>query len=384
MPQIHEDYATFLNIPSWVPLSGTTALVVDASAFSRGTFAFYAEGLISRRAILRLINLSGLEDPDVFAFGDLAPLRDDETRNPMQGGLIRVLRRGQVIEWGSPLSERLLQPGRWQPATETPPPLHGRFLAFQTKEDVVIQIIARPDPRTLQQIAAAVMDIEDDDVWVLAPEPRPERLESCGRRVRSVIAVLDRTLDEPRAQTLIFADLRGVGRWVQWLLIDGELFDPLPFIDGLQLVYCEGWSLVIQGGVRTANKTSYECNMASSSLSSCAITDEITPTSSPRSPWIDEGSESEPDGEPDSEGTTDAGPSGEQGPRGPPPPRPVQTDRSRSPRRHGHTQEVHGDDAETKAEPQHPRRHLALADYLPPVSFKLTVKGLICGTALNL
>ena len=122
MPQIHEDYATFLNIPSWVPLSGTTALVVDASAFSRGTFAFYAEGLISRRAILRLINLSGLEDPDVFAFGDLAPLRDDETRNPMQGGLIRVLRRGQVIEWGSPLSERLLQPGRWQPATETPPP----------------------------------------------------------------------------------------------------------------------------------------------------------------------------------------------------------------------------------------------------------------------
>ena len=72
----------------------------------------------------------------------------------------------------------------------------------------MIQIIARPDPRTLQQIAAAVMDIEDDDVWVLAPEPRPERLESCGRRVRSVIAVLDRTLDEPRAQTLIFADLR--------------------------------------------------------------------------------------------------------------------------------------------------------------------------------
>ncbi|CAE7193341.1 unnamed protein product [Symbiodinium sp. CCMP2592] len=283
-PQPAEEYVTFLLLPTWVPFSGIYCQVIDATAFGMGFYPHYFQGLISRRQILKTINLSWRENPAVFMYGDLAPLADDDIRPAVQGGLIRIFQAGQVVDWCSPLSERLDTPRRWNPNAEMPQPRAGR---------------------SPLQIVSDAMDVDVEHTWILLG-PRPLFLPTC---VES---------EDGR-----------------WLALEDERFDPEPFIDSLQLVHCPGWSIVIQGGQRTDSPTVLKVQHGELLNFVLRYTDDITPTASEAE--LSAESDEDPD-EDDSMGHSGSpGPSETEnhddeprshGPR-------HDADRSRSPRREG-------------------------------------------------
>ena len=162
-----------------------------------------------------------------------------------------MLRRGQVPEWASPISpinERVDDPRRWNPDVPFPDLAFGKFMSFQDKEGEVINLINRADPRSITDIIASVMDLDEDFVWLEAPNPRPQRMLNCGRRVKTILAILDTRTDPQQNTCIVFVDLRGLGLWPQWLIVpDGE-FDATTFVDGLQIEFLEGWSVIVLGG----------------------------------------------------------------------------------------------------------------------------------------
>ncbi|CAE7671016.1 unnamed protein product [Symbiodinium sp. CCMP2592] len=235
-------------------------------------------------------------------------------------------------------------------------------------------MVNRRDSRSPIQLCADVLGHEPEEIWILAPADRPMHLTDRARRVRSMLAVVDKA-EHPREQSiLIFLDLRGVGMWVQWLCLDSPYFDPMPYLDSLQLEYHPGWSIIVRGGRRTGNGLELEVQRGELLLVELRMSTDITPTASENEGSSDDGSEDDGESEND-EDVTDENMDGpgddnsDQQPDAEPDP-----DRSRSPRR--------GDPPTTT-----PCRHgwdhgrpaklariipLALAAVIPPANFVLT------------
>ncbi|CAE7735994.1 RTase [Symbiodinium sp. CCMP2592] len=252
----------------------------------------------------------------------------------------------------------------------------GHFLAFQTAYAHVINPVNRRDPRTPLQICADVCDQQPEDIWILAPTDRPLFLMEKTRRVRSLLAVVVKEQHPREQSTLIFLDLRGVGMWVQWLCLESPLFDPMPYLDSLQLEYHPGWSVVIRGGRRTGNGLELEVQRGELLSVELRLTEDITPTESENEESNDEGQESDSESGGD-EDMPDAGEGHDTGgsddgldrqPDAEPDP-----DRSRSPRRTEATPE--GGEDRRRHRPSTGRAYAApllLAALVTPPEFDLT------------
>ena len=333
-PQIHEDFGAILLLPGWTVYSGHIAEVLDARAVQKGIFAFYLDGAVTRYAVLKQIGLTEHAEVDVFVHGSFNPLGNFCQIQPRQGGLIQVLPRGQVVHWMSELDTRLADPGRWDPTTETPQPRPGRFIALQSEEEQYIHQATRDQLPPLD-VAATVFGHPAHTIWLRAPTERPTYLELAGRRIHSIVAVLEYEAHPMGQTTVLFLDLRGIGKWPQWLAISGRVFDPDAYVDGLQLPFIEEHSVVIYGGIPRGGGNTLLVEDGEVITMTLRRTANLTPTEQECPSTNEEEEEEDPDDGDDCDmlrSPSGSTPSTPTQPRGPPPPRETE-DRSRSPHR---------------------------------------------------
>ncbi|CAE7378412.1 grxB [Symbiodinium sp. CCMP2456] len=396
-PQPDEAYGAVMMIPTWVRMSGKTAVVLDGRRVGSGIFAAYFEGPLTRRALLQKVG-AGMDDGiAVFLFGSLQPMNDDQREQPNQGGLILFHRQGEVPEWASELSTRMDDPGRWRPEVDHPQHLPGRHIEFQGEEQTFLHQLDRtvaPDP---QRMADHAFGTQQGEVWLRAPTQRPMRMYARGKRVHSIIAVLG-TARYPRDSTrVVFLDTRPLGLWPQWVALAGDFMNPGAYAEGLQIPYVEGYSLIVKGGRRCRDGVRIRVLDGEVIELLLKRTEEVAPTSSSFEPDSDDDDGDSGDDNddndhpmPNSSDFSDPSPPAEGGPYGPPPPRPVNEDRSRSPRReeqgqggpnepHKEAQMAPMDDSATESglpvgDGQLPSASavLRLAEHLPPVQYNLT------------
>ena len=348
-PQLHEDFGTVLLVPGWVPLSGRWAVVLDGDQVGRGVFACYVQEPVSRRAVLEQLQLDQYAEVDIFAYGSLAPMGLEETVPPKQGGLIRILPRGAVVEWATDLENRLSSATGWNPDTEPPTSRSGRYLALQSEDNQAI-VQATANIATDPLLAAAdALGLARGTVWLRAPTHRIERLCERGRRVRSTVAVVNAEAFPIRSTTIVFLDLRGVALWPQWVALPRPIFDAAAYVEGLQVEYQRGWSLVVYGGIRRPDGR-LNVDDGERLTVTLRLDEDISATEESESGGEDSDTDSSHDGEEDHTRPMDVEPAVER----PTPSTTRRPSRSRSPRGEGT-----GD------------THISLAASLPPATFNL-------------
>ena len=326
IPQLHDDYGSFMLLPDWLPSSGRTAVVIDARQAGGGLFALYLNGPLTRHVALRSVDKAPDEPYEVFVGGDLAPLGPDERRHPDNGSLIKVVLRGTVIEWSGLLRDRLDNPALWNP--HTPHPSRGRrgLLAFQSPRDQYLHIARRGQDNSPAQVAAWAFGFAEGSFRLRVPTDRPARLNWAGGSVHSVVAVVPRTDGAPEDERVIFIDLRGLGHWPQWTTVEGQYFHPGRYVEALQIDVVDEFSVVVQGGRRHGSDGHILVQDGELIEITLRRTADLTPTRDGDSEGSgpgdteSEGEESDPDpdGQPDSADFSDHPLDGE-GPRGPPP-----------------------------------------------------------------
>ena len=116
----------------------------------------------------------------------------------------------------------------------------------------------RPNVRgeqfTRLEAACELFQKEPDSIWVRAPTQRPRRLLWRGRRVHSLIAVVEQTAYPNQESAAITFDLRGIGLWVTWVAIRGEAIFPGDVIEAFGIEVIPGYSLVMNGGRKSCLK----------------------------------------------------------------------------------------------------------------------------------
>ncbi|CAE7754403.1 Pol, partial [Symbiodinium sp. CCMP2456] len=249
-PQPDEAFGSVLMIPTWIRMSGKTAVVLDGRHVGAGIFAAYFEGPLTRRGLLQKIGMGPDAGISIFLFGSLQPMNDEQREPPSQGGLILFLRRGEVPEWATELDTRLTDTTRWRPDVDHPQHLPGRHIEFQGEEQTFLHLLDRTVPPDPQRMADHAFGASQGDVWIRAPTQRPMRMYARGKRVHSIIAVLGAGRYPRDTTKVVFLDTRPIGLWPQWVAIPGDFLDPGAYAEGLQIPYIEGYSLVIKGGRR--------------------------------------------------------------------------------------------------------------------------------------
>ncbi|CAE6939333.1 Pol [Symbiodinium sp. CCMP2592] len=377
VPQIHEDFASFLLLPDWLPHSSCTAVALDARLVGGGIFAHYLNGPLTRSVALQAAG-KGYDEPfEVFVGGDLAPLGPIESRLPVSGSLVKVVPRGTVIEWSGELRERLDRSDLWDPRTDPPPSCGRGLIAFQSPEEQYIHHARRDRDNSPLQVAAWAFGLTEGAFRLRAPTDRPVRLCWKGASVHSLVAVVPRHVGPSDTASVIFLDLRGVGHWPQWTTVDGPLFHPGRYVEDLQIELVEGFSVVVQGG-RIRGEDGY-VEVQDGEVLEIVLrqTATLTPTQEGSSGASDDEEDDDcEDGEssstfdalPDSSDFSEGAPNG-PGPWGPPPPEPVNAPRrgrSRSPARRGDT---------TSGPPTSPAT-ISIAAELPVPTYDLTIDTL--------
>ncbi|CAE7596336.1 unnamed protein product, partial [Symbiodinium sp. CCMP2456] len=250
----------------------------------------------------------------------------------------------------------------WNPNTDHPNNMEGKYVAFLSETDQHLHKLSRVVDASPIEVASGAFGQRPEDIRLRVPIQRPHRLFWKGRRLHSVIAVIPNSTYPGDSYRTVIVDLRGIGGWIQWVAIRGEHFDIGAYLEDIQVEYVQDYSLVVQGGRRDRGPTILKVADGELLEVSLRRTAELTPS---------EGEQEEDDGSDDdsSSGSRGALPGSSEfsrgspprgpGPFGPPPPVPVNRPRSRSPRRSPERTPEMGD------------RQLLLADRLPGVSYDL-------------
>ncbi|CAE7241174.1 unnamed protein product [Symbiodinium sp. CCMP2592] len=344
-PQLSDDHGSVVILPCWLRASPKTILVIDASEVNQGQFAFYHQGSLTRAAVLAQLEAAPPNAVDIYAFGRQTPLAENEAIEPSLAGLLRVVPRGSQANWSSTIEPRLTLRANWDPDRPHPDHVGGSHIAFQTATDQKLHRLAREDRFTPLAVASEIFDREQQQIWVRAPTHRPVGLYWKGRRVHSIIAVVDAFEHPPIDSYVVTLDLRGIGLWPIWIALQQNCFFPGDVVEALDIHFCPGFSLVVSGGRKGRTPGLLYVQDGDLLEVSLRSTADLTPTQH-------EGGESEGDDEghsDDSGSTRDALPSSDElpdapgpfgpGPFGPPPPQPVNRDRSRTPERGRRTTE---------------------------------------------
>ena len=367
-PQLHDCYASCVATYMWAETQGRKTIMIDCRSVGGSVFAAYQEGNTTRRAVLQQLVDVDESEVEIFAYGSTVPLAATDSVQTLQGGLVKILYRGAECIWVDGLDNRLTEPQRWIPHVMPPSPMGGQHVVYQSRDDQVVYEIDPGDGRAQNDIAKEVLDIDDEQVWVHTPSVPAPRLAHAGRSITTQAAVLYENLSPQIGATVLYLDLRGLTFFPQWLVLPDPIFDPLAYLDGLQVTPAQGYTIVVSGGeqlpeerrirIRSGDTISFhrEPVNVSSSVSE-------TDSSGNDSDGEDADSGAGHDNLPDSSDFSGSPPPDDGRRRGPPPPPPqpvnLPEDRSRSPRRN----EVQVDNPSAL--------EVRLADHLPPPCFDL-------------
>ncbi|CAE7389529.1 unnamed protein product [Symbiodinium sp. CCMP2592] len=345
VPQVDNHFASFVAMPKWVRESDRVVQVVDATNIGGGVFAAYLDRPVTRQQVLTTVVEGWPEGMGVYAYGSDRPWRNNVVYNPVQGGLLKIMRRGNQPRWADDLQVRTGDPRRWNPQVPLPSPVAGLHTVYQSADDQVLEEIASDDERPLE-------------------------IAGGGRRVWGQIAVLDGVEQHGPNEPVIFTDLRGLGLFPQWTQLEGNIFRPLDYYDTLGMPDLEGWAVMVQGGDPQDDDTTIVVQPGEV-LAFHLAKDEVVRGEGRGEEDDDSSSDSEED---DSSEGEDALPDSSDleppdadviggPPRGPPPPQPVNRPRSRTPRRRNDARMSCGKDIE-------------LAAHLPPPEFDIGMQQL--------
>ncbi|CAE7660424.1 unnamed protein product [Symbiodinium sp. CCMP2592] len=356
-----------------------------ARIIERPLFAFYLSVPATRFNILAQLGFQPEDPYDIYIGGSTEPLIGSSSLSPPQGSLVKIIPRGDTIEWVDHLTDRLADPLLWDPDDRHPDTLPGRYIELQTRGQTKLHRVGPDDRRPPDAVASQAFGLPRDQFWVRAPTHRPLGMYNKGYHIHSVVAVVDQALFPAEHYCVVFLDLRPIGRWVLWEVARDGDFDVGAFIESLQIEAVEGYAVVVHGDIQRGRRNVVQVNdgevlevalVPTASLS----TSSTSPTSTGHSDNDEgDGDTESGNGGPDSSDLSPTGPPTGPGPFGPPRPSPVNRPRSRSPRGPEH------------AAPEHPReegqvsttatpapssegdgaRLLHLANYLEPPTFSL-------------
>ena len=249
-PQLDDDFASVLVLPTWLEASGKAAMVLDARGIHRGVFAFYHSGEITYQNVIDYLGSPLTEPVDVYAYGANDSMDERRAVQPVTGGVFKIMPTGTMFAWPTPIEDRLEDPLTWDPDTAHPDHVGGSHLAFQTATRQLVHPLQRGDEYTPLSVASELFDVEQHRIWVRAPTRRPTGLYWLGRRIHSIIAVVSAADHPPPVSRVVTLDLRGLGLWPMWVAITQPFFFPGDIIEALDIGYLPGYSLVVTGGRR--------------------------------------------------------------------------------------------------------------------------------------
>ena len=366
-PQLHDDFGSVIILPGWIQASEQVVMLLDASGIQQGD-----KGEMKYADVLAELDAPPLQAVSVYAFGATKPLQPEERLLPFMGGVLKVLPIGEDVLWSTNIGDRLQWPDLWDPDTPHPGHLGGSHIAFQTEAEQVARPTVRGEQFTPLEAACEIFHKEPESIWVRAPTHRPRKLSWRGRRVHSLIAVVEQSAHPNLESSAITFDLRGIGLWIMWVAKQGEVIFPGDVIEALDVEVLPGYSLVIKGGRKGYLQGMLYVQEREMLEASLRPTNQITPTqpedetsSGPDSEEDDgqDGDESDPGNDPlpGSSDFSDQEPRRGPGPFGPPPPSPVNRPRSRTPPGRRRTGPVQATPAK-----------LDIASCVGPVTFDLT------------
>ncbi|CAE7766735.1 unnamed protein product [Symbiodinium sp. CCMP2456] len=363
-PQLHEDYASFIACPPWLASLNRYCMVLDCQAIGGSAFAIYHEGPLTKNNILAQVPATDVSGLEVFLFGQLNPMSHLERRQPMMGGLIKVLYRGEVCDWASDIGPRLMNPALWRPETDHPPPVRGQYTVYQGVDDQVVCEIEVPDPGYHEVRGADELDIEEV-CWSLIPGEPPEHLSHGGQIISAPIAILPHSQFDHETTYVVFLDLRPLTYFPQWMAFQTAEMNPQAYLEGIQFPVIEGWEVVVTGGEPNVGGPTIRIRHGEVITFHLQPIEDQDATESMDEDGSDQSSDSSTDPDDHIPGSSEFSspsepPGGDNRPRGPPPSQPV--NRSRSPRRR--TTDHEGGTAS--------RSDLRLAQHLPAPTFDLT------------
>ncbi|CAE7580998.1 unnamed protein product [Symbiodinium sp. CCMP2592] len=334
-PQLHNDYGSYLLLPPWVFSSDYKAVLIDGRSFDKGVFSVYVRALLTCEFVLQHAGLPPESDAVLFVGGAEMPLARNEGYAAYQGCLIKILRPGEQPMWASDVTERYDDPALWNPRTLHPPHRPGRYIEFVDKHGSRLHAASREDNRTPVEVVEALFGLPRDSFWLRAPTHRPERMWYRGKRIHSIVAVVDQRL-HPKDHTKVgFLDLRPVGRDVQWFPARDGRFHPGAHIHNLHIDFVGGYAIEVHGGKKLRG------GWIEIEDGEVLVVSLRRSTRARHGPPPGDGDDDEDEESEDSSPTEDAMPNSSDlsshspqgpGPHGPPPPEPVR-DRSRSPLR---------------------------------------------------
>ncbi|CAE7398742.1 unnamed protein product, partial [Symbiodinium sp. CCMP2456] len=334
VPQLGDFHGSFIAQPAWMRGSDKTTMVMDARELGGTVYAFYLSGRLNHAGLLHSLPEFQDVELDFYLYGRTTPLELGHTAEARPGGVVKAVLSGRYCRWSDMLEARLDRPTRWNPNFDPPTQLEGLYSVYQTTDDQVIEEIDDLEYRDQSEIAQEALGLEDEHVTIFQPTGRIPRLAHGGRTIYDQIAVIEtRTMPE-QEYLIIFADLRPLGCFPQWIQLETNIFAPSSYVSDLQLAGTDGWTVVVVGGERLGQdrlKVQHLETLVFSLQPPGSTTSEEETASS-------EASSSTYDAIPHSSDFSSTTPPGPNDPRrGPPPPRPV--NRSRSPRRGGERNE---------------------------------------------
>eukprot|EP00439_Symbiodinium_sp_Y106_P024586 s1714_g3.t1 len=214
-PQLHDCYASCVATYMWAETQGRKTIMIDCRSVGGSVFAAYQEGNTTRRAVLQQLVDVDESEVEIFAYGSTVPLAATDS--------VDTARYAAISD--------------------------GRTTCcLPSRDDQVVYEIDPGDGRAQNDIAKEVLDIDDEQVWVHTPSVPAPRLAHAGRSITTQAAVLYENLSPQIGATVLYLDLRGLTFFPQWLVLPDPIFDPLAYLDGLQVTPAQGYTIVVSGG----------------------------------------------------------------------------------------------------------------------------------------
>ena len=322
IPQLGDYYGSFIAQPAWLRDSAKKVLVIDTRALGGTAYAVYFDGRVNHAGIRNNLPEYQEEQLDFYLYGSLTPLAPGHSMAAVTGGVIKVVLQGRYCTWSDALDVRMEQPDRWSSEVDPPTQLDGLHNVFQSTQDQVVDEIEPLDFRSLEVVAAEVLELNPEEITVYLPEERLQALSHGGRTIwEQGAVVINRAMPAAEESFIIFVDLRPLACFPQWVRTP-VIFDPQAYIDGLQIQGLADWVLTVTGGERAGHGQVRVRHR------------EVLTFSLQRPSDTDEDSESGDDGDGDDSSTDSILRSGSgsppplapgESPRGPPPPEACQS-----------------------------------------------------------
>ena len=340
-PQLSSFYGSCVAVPSWILAAGMYVFVLDGQRIGSQAYAVYHRGPLTKASVAKWLP-EDQDEVDIYCFGEARTLGDQPHPQPVQGGVIQVVFQDEPYEWSDGIETRLGDPSRWNPRVFHPEMAAEDYTVYQGPDDQIVYLELGRDSESDHTTAEDLLRFERGQRWLRSPTVPLDSLAHAGRRIVRQLAVnpgpRSTQLDDPDV-VVIFADLRGLGFFPQWIMQTGSLFDTQDYLDQLDAPVIPGWTVVVEGGNRARTTASLNVRDGETLTFYMKETATLTPSEDT------EGDDPPEDGnEPSDSSFDDPLPdssdlSGSPAPndgvrRGPPPSSPV--NRSRSPRRRDH------------------------------------------------